>query len=143
MLEGRFRSKSGAPYVDALASLPRLGLQGLVSFMVDTGADGTVLMPTDAKRLGIDFGTLRNPTTSEGIGGAAHGFFEEVILSFYDRRSVYFYLLHVEIATPASYNQRFPSLLGRDVLKQWRCVLDTVRKKVVFTPRTWDLRQKI
>jgi hypothetical protein len=49
MLEGRIGILSGAPYIEARISFPRLGLQGLVSFLVDTGADGTVLMPADTK----------------------------------------------------------------------------------------------
>src|SRR5436305_3620283 len=93
MLEGRFGNTSGAPYIEALVSFPRLRLRGLVSFLVDTGADGTVLMPTDSRKLGIDFRSLRNPTTSEGIGGAAQGFDENGVLSFSDRSYIYSYLL--------------------------------------------------
>jgi predicted aspartyl protease len=143
MLEGRFGNTSGAPYIEARVSFPRLRLRGLVSFLVDTGADGTVLMPADSNKLGIDHKSLRNPTTSEGIGGAAQGFNEEAVLSFSDRRYVYSYLLNVEISGPTRYNHRFPSLLGRDILKQWRLVMDADRKQITFTPRTWDLRQKI
>jgi hypothetical protein len=67
MLEGRLGNTSGAPYIEARLSFPRLKLIGLVSFPVDTGADGTVLMPADSKKLGIDFKSLKNPTTSQGI----------------------------------------------------------------------------
>ena len=143
MLEGRFGNTSGAPYIEARISFPRLQLWGLVSFLVDTGADGTVLMPTDSKKLGIDFKSLGNPTTSEGIGGAAQGFNETAVLSFSDRSHVYSYLLTIEISAPTRRNHRFPSLLGRDILKQWRCVMDVDRGQITFTPRRWDLRQKI
>jgi hypothetical protein len=68
MLEGRLGNTSGAPYIEARVSFPRLKRRGLVSFLVDTGADGTVLMPADSKKLGIDFKSLKNPTTSQGIG---------------------------------------------------------------------------
>jgi hypothetical protein len=114
-----------------------------VSFLVDTGADGTVLMPADSKKLGIDFKSLKNPTTSQGIGGLARGFDETVVLSFSDRRYIYSYLLKIEISAPTTHNQHFPSLLGRDILKQWRMVMDSAQKQVAFTPRTWSLRQKI
>src|SRR5215467_11358638 len=100
MLQGRFGSASGAPYIEAHVSFPRLGLRGFVSFLVDTGADGTVLMPSDGKKLGVDFTTLINPTTSQGIGGSSQGFSEEVVLSVSDQRYIYMYLLDVEI--PAS-----------------------------------------
>jgi hypothetical protein len=143
MLEGRFGNTSGAPYLEARVSIPRLSLRGLVSFLVDTGADGTVFMPADSRKLGINFGSLRNPVTSEGIGGAAKGFNEQVVLSFSDRRFIYSYLLNIEISAPTSHNHRFPSLLGRDIIDQWRFVMDRSQAKVVFTPRKWDLRQKI
>jgi hypothetical protein len=143
MLEGRFGNTSGAPYVEARVLFPRPALRGLVSFLVDTGADGTVLMPADSKKLGIDFSSLGNPTTSEGIGGAAPGFNETVALSFSDMRYIYSYILKLEISVPTKHNNRFPSLLGRDILKQWRFVMDTDHKQLTFTPRTWDLRQRI
>jgi|GraSoiStandDraft_4_1057263.scaffolds.fasta_scaffold490588_2 hypothetical protein len=100
-------------------------------------------MPTDSKKLGIDFRSLANPSTSEGIGGAAQGFNETAVLSFSDRSHVYSYLLTIEISAPTRRNHRFPSLLGRDILKQWRCVMDVDRGQITFTPRRWDLRQKI
>ncbi|HYS48610.1 MAG TPA: retropepsin-like aspartic protease [Xanthobacteraceae bacterium] len=143
MLRGRLGITSGAPYIEARISFPRLRLQGLVLFLIDTGADGTVLMPADSKRIGIDFRALRNRTVSEGIGGAANGFSEHVVLSFSDRRSIYSYDLPIEISAPTSHNHRFPSLLGRDILKQWRLVMDAAQRSITCTPRTWDLRQKI
>ena len=143
MLEGRFGNTSGAPYLEARVAVPRLRLRGLVSFLADTGADGTVLMPADSRKLGINFGALRNPVTSEGIGGAAKGFNEQVILSFSDRKFIYSYLLDIEIAGPTRHNHRFPSLLGRDILDQWRFTMEKLKSKIVFTPRKWDLRQRI
>jgi hypothetical protein len=53
-------------------------------------------MPADSKKLGIDFKSLKNPTTSQGIGGLARGFDETVVLSFSDRRYIYSYLLKIE-----------------------------------------------
>jgi Aspartyl protease len=142
MLEGRFGNTSGAPYIEARLSFPRLRRWGLVSFLVDTGADGTVLMPADSKTLAIDFEALRNPTTSEGIGGVARGFNELAVLSFFDRRYVYSYLFELEISAPTTRNHRYPSLLGRDILGRGRLVMDTAQRRITFTPRTWDLRQK-
>ena len=143
MLIGRFGNTSGAPYLEARVSFPRFNLRGLVSFLVDTGADGTVLMPADSQKLGIDFRSLRNQTKSRGIGGSVIGYGETAVLSFTDRRHIYHYLLTVEISAPTTHNLRYPSLLGRDILKRWRCVVDASVNKVTFTPRVWDLRQKI
>jgi Aspartyl protease len=69
MLEGRFGNTTTAPYLEGHIFFPRLGLRGLVSFLVDTGADGTVLMPADSKKLNVNFRSLRNPNSSQGVGG--------------------------------------------------------------------------
>lgn len=143
MIEGRFGDTTGAPYLEARVAFPRLNIRGLISFLVDTGADGTVLMPTDTRKLGVDFHSLRNPTTPEGIGGPVRAFRERAVLSFSDRRYVYSYLIPVHIMAPTPHNIRFASLLGRDILKSGHFVLDIANKKMTLTPRTWSLRQKV
>lgn len=53
-------------------SVPRLGKERVIHFLVDTGAAKTTLMPADARRLGVDFASdfanARSETAS-GIGG--------------------------------------------------------------------------
>ena len=100
MLRGRFGDTSGAPYLEAHISFSRLRLRGFVSFLIDTGADGTILMPADSKKFGIVFGSLRNPTTSEGIGGIAKGYSGRAVISFSDHRHIYTYVIKMEIAGP-------------------------------------------
>ena len=70
MLFGRFGKTSGRPYISAWVSIPRLGLAGNVSFIFDTGADSSVLMPADAATLGVDYKQLSNTIESFGIGGS-------------------------------------------------------------------------
>ena len=53
MLQGRFGDTSGRPYMEGHVLLPRLGWRGYVSFIFDTGADTSLLMPLDARRMGI------------------------------------------------------------------------------------------
>ena len=48
MLQGRFGDTSGRPYMSARVIVPRLNVTGNVSFIFDTGADFTMLMPADA-----------------------------------------------------------------------------------------------
>ena len=143
MLEGRFGDTTGAPYLEARVFFPRLKLRGLVSFLVDTGATVTVLMPADSRKLEIDFTSLRNPTTNEGIGGIAQAFKERAVLSFSDRRHIYSYLVTIQISAPTARNHRFPSLLGRDILRSGRFVMDRTKRNVTLTPHLWSLRQKI
>ncbi len=107
-----------------------------MSFLVDTGADTTLLMPADSRKLGVNFGTLRNPTVSQGVGGLARGFTEQTVLGFSDGRYVYSYLLDLELSASTKENQRLPSLLGRDVLNRWRMVADYTKRQITFSPRT-------
>jgi hypothetical protein len=47
MIEGRFGNTSGAPFLEGRIILLRFGVRGLVSFLVDTGADATIITPLD------------------------------------------------------------------------------------------------
>jgi len=143
MIRGRFGNTSEAPFLEARVFFPRLNIRGLVSFLVDTGADGTVFMPMDSRKFGINFSTLRNPRNPEGIGGIARAFREMAVLSFSDNRYVYSYHVPVHIMVPTAHNLRFTSLIGRDILRCGNVVLDIQNKKMTLTPRTWSLRQKI
>ena len=129
--------------MEGRVSFPRLQVRGLISFLVDTGADGTVFMPIDSRKLGIDFKNLRQPRTPEGIGGPAPAFRELAVLSFSDRKYIYSYLVPVHIMAPTPHNLRFPSLLGRDIIKSGNFTLDISKQKMTLAPRTWSLRQKI
>src|SRR5262245_10289854 len=64
MLNGWFEGASDAPFLEGRVSFPRPRIRSRISFLADTGADGTVIMPSDSQSLGIDFGALRYPTTS-------------------------------------------------------------------------------
>ena len=120
--------------------LPRLRIRGYVSFLVDTGASGSVLMPADSKKLGIDFKKLINPTSSQGIGGFQKGFNETAVIALSDGKYVYGFDIELEIAERTKDNQHLPSLLGRDVLNRCRLVTDYERATLSLTPRLWDFR---
>src|SRR5437870_2566243 len=82
MLIGRFGAISGRPYMEGRLYLPRLGIQGSISFLLDTGADYSMLMPADAVRLGVPFDQLQGDSQPAGIGGSIHCFVEPAILVF-------------------------------------------------------------
>ena len=126
MLHGRFGESSGRPYVAARVVIPRLGLAGNVSFLFDTGADSTVLMPADAATLGVDYALLANPSESFGIGGTAATYIEAARLAFADSggERVYGYGVSLRIHHPTDDAMRVPSLLGRDVIDRWRVTYD-------------------
>lgn len=143
MLRGRLGNTTGAPYLEAHIFFPRLGLRGLISFLVDTGADSTVLMPPDSMKLGVDFSSLTTQTICDGIGGPANCFSERAMLSFADKRYVYSYIIAVDLLVPNRHNLRMPSLLGRDLMNRWRSVFYPSKELVSFTPLTWDVRHKL
>jgi translation initiation factor 2B subunit (eIF-2B alpha/beta/delta family) len=74
MLIGRFGDTTGRPYLEGRLVFPRLNLQHNVSFLVDTGADRTVIMPADAVTLGIDYSALTGNEAVGGIGGTLNMF---------------------------------------------------------------------
>ena len=71
MITGRFEEATGRPFLEGRLILPRLNVQGEVSFLMDTGADSSVLMPGDAGRLSVPFDQLRGSRECEGVGGAS------------------------------------------------------------------------
>jgi len=121
MLRGRFGNTSGRPYLEGRLILPRLRVQGDISFIVDTGADNTVLMPLDGIRLGVDYSKLSGGTAIVGVGGYAHMFQESGAAIFLERSNMlHIYFIEVRIASHTPEIADIPSLLGRDVLDRWR-----------------------
>lgn len=126
MLRGRFGDTTGAPYIEGRLTLPAQGRRGDVSFLVDTGADRTMLMPIDGQLMGIDYSSLSGVARLSGVDGRQSGHFEEnVTLAFAEAgRLLHVYDLAIIIARPTRYNLRIPSLLGRDVIDRWRMIYD-------------------
>ena len=99
--------------------IPRLGLRGDLSFMVDTGADETYLMPGDALVLGLDHSLLTATSRAVGVGGETVDFSEPAVLVFEDRRNLYVYGFDLTIADLNPHLLGVPSLLGRNILDHW------------------------
>ena len=114
--------------------LPRLNISGYISFLVDTGADTSLLNPIDSKRLGIDFNTLTGDEESWGLGGSVHSYVEDALLIFSETGvALYVYSFDLSIspddpAIPAD----LPSLLGRDVIDNWRMTYSPSRQNLTF-----------
>ena len=126
-----------APYVQAALFLPRLQLQGLISFMIDSGADDTTLSLIDVERINLTYRRLRRSSTVEvqGSGGTQLCYKEEAILLLRDEDAkTYYFPISVDI--PQQGTQRgqreqqrtLPSVLGRDVLNQCRLTTDFQRE---------------
>ena len=134
MLRGKFSEPTGRPYIRGRLILPRLNLQGDVGFLVDTGADFSVLHPTDGVDLGINFSALGGRSEGMGVGGSVPYFSEHALLVFAERRAgLHVYDLSPRIGPPAEAAMTLPSLLGRDVLDRWRMVYHPTAGRLTFT----------
>ena len=140
MIEGRFGDTTGRPYIEGRLAIPRLDIFGDVSFIVDTGADKTVLMPLDCNRLKLDYSTLITPTQTVGIGGLSMDFCEPAILAFVDDGlGLCVYEEIINIATPHQDIDHIPSLLGRDIIDNWRLSYDKSNSHLSAEPFNADV----
>ena len=143
MLRGRFGDTSGRPYMEGHVLLPRLGLSGNVSFIFDTGADTSLLMPLDAQRMGIDYGLLGNELSTLGIGGESENFTESAYLVFVGDEALYGYAIDLHICKPAEELMTIPSLLGRDIIDRWRVTYDKSASELQAEVISSDARETL
>jgi hypothetical protein len=104
-----------------------------VEFLLDTGADRSCIHPHDAKRrFGLEpdqlrRGAGRGPTVQPGgVGGSAADFDIDAIFGFVhaDGREQHI-VSRVLLAEATPGNERFPSLLGWDVLRHFHIEIDS------------------
>lgn len=120
--------------------MPRLNLSGNVSFLLDTGADASILMPADARRLGVPFGQLQGDRECGGLGGTVHCFVERALLVFSDPGiALYAYDLHIDVMHDDPQMEDVPSILGRDVIDRWRITYDPQRARLRVIVRSADM----
>ena len=141
MIVGRF-DDWGRPIMRARLIIPRLGISGLVNFLVDTGASTTSLHPHAGRRLRIPFDELRDPHSAIGIGGSQPYYREPALVILTDSGGECKFLITLSIARPqlpTPSNPRpvvnlLPSLLGRDVLNRLRIDYDHPGRRLWFFP---------
>ena len=134
MLIGRFGSTSGRPYLEGRLHLYEHGIVGDVSFLVDTGADKTVLMPGDGLRLDVDYSRLAEPVDLRGIGGEITGHVENAVLVFDDGERLCAFQAEIVVAEEDGVTVDVPSLLGRDVIDRLRMTYDKSTDALEFVP---------
>ena len=140
MLRGRFGDTTGRPYIEGRLIIPRLNIKSDMSFLVDTGADRSLLMPGDGRRLAIDYAELGEATSgSIGIGGRTTNFEEQALLIFSERHAVYTYQIELAISRFNNRILRLPSLLGRDIIDRWRMVYSPSQDRLNFTVLSADI----
>ena len=135
VLTGRFVNTSGRPYVEGKISLLDFNISGGISFLVDTGADRTLLMPDDWRLLGLDYSVLTDAIDIGGIGGSVTFLTTIATIAFaIPGKTVYIYAVEIACAPDDQDYRRYPSLLGRDILDQWKMIYNPFQKTLEFSP---------
>ena len=135
---GKWRADYNAAFISAFFSSVRLGIEGEVDFLVDTGASKTVILDMDAESLGVNYGKLtRYKYDMIGIGGSVETYsIKEAKLTFstnegkvLTERFEIFVLKHPKLNKKI---ERLPSLLGRDVLNKYCLMMNKPSGTVYF-----------
>lgn len=133
MIRGFYRVEGGfrRPFVIAKIIFPRFNIEETIEFLVDTGADVTMLGEKDILRIGLDYEELgRARKDLGGIGGKAETYVIEAIIKiepdFVERMKVLTIRNELPEKTPKDKKkelrelyQRMPSLLGRDIIEEF------------------------
>ena len=123
MIIGEF-DDLGRPYVEGRLMIPRFNVAHRIDFLLDTGAERTCLHPADTNGARIPIEALGGAIQSRGVGGISAYYREPALLSFDDDPYTRVYAIELLIADPREGNQGLPSLLGRDVINNWRISYD-------------------
>ena len=96
--------------------------------------------------MGIDYAKLTGSIQTCGMGGLSTHFVENAILAFNDPGAyLYAYAIPLQIASPTPDIMDVPSLLGRDILDQWKITIDKSQQileaEVITSDGQWALGQ--
>lgn len=135
MIRGQLIARGGRrrPFVLAHIVIPSQGISDDVNLLVDTGADGTLLAPSDATRLRLNLPQLPPGPPSTGVGGRVPTVYAQASLTL-DSLT---YQLPVRILAPRSRVQQqalahIPSLLGRDILAHFALFFEERTDRVLL-----------
>jgi len=134
MIRGFFRVDRGRrrPFVTARLAIPSQAISGDVHFLVDSGADVTLLAPADVLFLRIDVGSLPQGTPTTGVGGTARTAYAEAAITLGHLT----YDVPLRILLPGRRQQRalsrIPSLLGRDILSYFALFMEERSQRVML-----------
>lgn len=137
MLRGRFSDGTGRPYLAGELFVPRFDIGGDLWFLIDTGADKSLVGPDDALRIGVDIGER---SVAAGLGGAVESYREPAWILFTGGDgTLYGYEVEIDFVPAQPHTLDLPSILGREVIDRWRMVYDPTMDVLEFEVRSADL----
>ena len=121
----------GAPYVLAFVHFSRLRANLWVEFLIDTGADVTLISPLDTLKAGIKPEQLAHTKEIASLGGILRVFSEPALVLFKQEDGVMLvYEVEVEILPELSgLNKGLPSILGRDIIGKMDLRVETGKRR--------------
>jgi hypothetical protein len=136
VIEG-YTHRDGTPFLDILLEIPALGIKRKISFLIDTGSPVTILSERDARKLKLEYKNLSSANGNiMGLGGFSETYvLKKPTLHFLGREGMLkvrlndLYVSRNIVADREVINQ-IPSLLGRDVLKDFTLTFNEKRKIV-------------
>jgi hypothetical protein len=139
MLAGRFDGQN-RPLVRLEVSSPAAPNRLPLTFLIDTGAFNTIIMPADAMRFGVPFHNL--PPTNDQVIIGGHRiptYYISVWLDIIDRGSVYSYnIKDARIVDPSVFNIPNPNILGSNAWGRWGLHIEP--GKIEIDPLSPDIR---
>ena len=129
MIVGRFSDQGEIlrPFVRGRLTIPghEQASQQIIEFLVDTGADTTLLSPVDADALGLDTSALAIEAESSGVGGEVALRVVEAVLTIQG------YSVPLILYIPEG-EQVIPSLLGRDFMAGFALFMEESTRTLVL-----------
>lgn len=130
---------TSAPFVNARVELPALQVSTELRFLIDTGAEVTALLHDALAQLPVNPQRLRSlPRTAPmaGIGGDVPCYTTRAVVSLQDdsRSQPRSFDISINLA-PSVKTATLPSLLGRDILNQLRCIFDHTDNEVTLAAK--------
>lgn len=122
--------------------VPCLEISGDVSFLGDTGADYTALMPMDGEEMQVPFASDEfnqlEDSNAEGIGGRSGCKIVPAHVIILGSDHLYLFDIALRIFEPHKNLQSFPSLMGRDIVSRMKMESDPMRGVLSFIVRDSD-----
>ena len=137
MIRGYFETIGNfkLPYVNAVVEFPGRTRRLSVHFLLDTGADRTVLAPAVLQDFGVRLAEQPRGLPASGIGGAVATRSVQVSITLGSITSHVEALVLELVATGEGFAFRgdgLPSLLGHDVLDRFALIIDPARDRLLL-----------